>query len=172
MKRRRLTFATLLVLVLSSAYIVSFGQNPTDSFPRDPGSISVYTIQNMSFGAFSPGSTGGTISISTGGVRSSTGSVVPLNMGMQYFQANFEIEAPVGSIISFLNGPDATLTGSNGGSMSLHVSASYPLAPFSTSVIPPGRTLISFGGTLTVGNSLSTLPGKYTGTFSIIFNQE
>lgn len=170
--KRRLILITVWLLTLSSIYIDSLAQNPTDTFPRDPGSISVYTVQNLSFGAFSPGANGGTISIAANGTRSVTGSVVPLNMGFQYFQANFEIEAPAGSIISILTGPNATLTGSNGGSMSLSISAPSPMAPFSTSIIPPGRTLVSFGGTLTVGTILTTLPGVYTGTFAITFNQE
>jgi hypothetical protein len=172
LKKRRLVFLIVLILTFSTSWMKSFAQNPTDTFPRDPGSITVYTVQNMSFGAFTQGTSGGTISISTSGIRSSTGSVVPLNLGVQYFQANFEIEAPAGSIISIFNGPDATLVGSNGGSMSLHISNPYPMAPFSTNAIPPARTLVSFGGTLTVGSILSALPGTYRGTFSITFNQE
>lgn len=147
-------------------------QSPTDSVPKDPAALSVYTVQNMNFGAFSTGATGGTIALSTSGARSATGSVLPLNLGFSFFQAIYEIEGPPGTVISIMNGPDATLSGSNGGSMTLRIGASDPAAPFSNNVPPPGRTQINIGGTLTVGNTTTTVPGTYTGTFYITFNQE
>jgi hypothetical protein len=126
----------------------------------------------MSFGAFAPGSGGGTVILSPTGIRSATGTVLPLNLGYSYFQAIFEIEGPPGTIISISNGPDAILTGSNGGTMSLQLGSSYPLAPFSNNIAPPGRTQINIGGTLTVANTSTTFNGSYTGTFYVTFNQE
>ena len=171
-KRYSYFVASIFTLYLCLAGTAIKAQAPTDSVPKDPGSLSVYTIQNMSFGAFAAGSTGGSVVLSSSGTRSATGTVLPLNMGSSFFQAIFEIEGPPGTIISILNGPNATLTGSNGGSMSLQIGTSNPAAPFSNTVAPPGRTLINFGGTLTVGNNVSTIPGAYTGTFYITFNQE
>lgn len=162
----------LLAVMLSFISVISFAQTPTDTLPGDPGAIAVYTVQNMSFGAFSQGTGGGTMVLSNTGTRSSTGTVLPLNLGVSYFQAIFEIEAPVGTIISLLNGPAATLAGSNGGSMTLTIGNSSPVSPFSTSISPPGRTQVKVGGTLTVGNSTATPSGSYTGTFYITFNQE
>lgn len=151
----------------------SFGQvDPTDTIPGDPGGISVYTVQNMSFGAFSTSSTGGTIIVSTNGTRSVTGNVVPLNLGTSYFKAIFDIDAPIGSIVSILNGSDATLTGSNGGSMLMHIGGSDPPSPFITIVSQPSRTQVSISGTLTVGSPAANPPGTYNGTFYITFNQE
>jgi hypothetical protein len=135
-------------------------------------SATVYTLQNMSFGAFSQGNNGGTVQISAAGVRTVTGSVVPLNFGVQYGQAIFEIEAPAGTIISIVNGPDATLTGSNGGTMSLHLGNSDPASPFNTTVTPPARTRVNIGATLTVGNATVSPPGAYTGTIDISFNYQ
>ncbi|MEJ7738950.1 MAG: DUF4402 domain-containing protein [Chitinophagaceae bacterium] len=162
----------LFVVLLSLVSFCSFAQTPTDPLPGDPGSITVFTIQHMSFGAFHPGANGGSIIISTSGSRSVTGAVVPLNMGIPYFQSIFEIEAPEGTIVSILNGPDATLTGSNGGSMSLRLNNSAPASPFSTIVPAPGRTQVNIGGTLTVGPPQVTIPGSYSGIFFITFNQE
>ena len=149
-----------------------YKRQPIGILPGDPGGLYVYTIQNLAFGAFYHGNTGGTIIIGNDGSRSVTGDVVALSLGFQYFNAIFDIEAPPGSIVSILNGPDATLTGSNGGSMSLHIGSSYPASPFSTTLSPPSRTQISIGGTLTIGNNASTPPGSYTGTFYITFNHE
>ena len=161
-----------IVVVFTMLSLFCYAQTPTDSLPKDPAALSVYTIKNLSFGAFSHGNTGGTISLTSDGIRSSTGDVIALNLGIQYFNAIFEIESPVGTVISILNGPDATLTGSNGGSMSLHIGSSNPASPFNNIVGPPGRTQISIGGTLTVGGAATAPPGAYTGSIYITFNQE
>lgn len=146
--------------------------DPTDSLPGDPGAIYVYTYQNLKFGAFTQGASGGTVVIGTNGTRSVTGTVVALNLGITYFQAIFEVEAAPGSLISITNGADATLTGSNGGSITLQIGSSDPGSPFNTTVSPPSTTTVNIGGTITVGNAAAAPPGAYSGTFSVTFNQE
>lgn len=133
---------------------------------------SVYTVQNMNFGVFYPRINGGNITVSTNASRSVTGDVVLLNQGSAALQTIFEIEAPSGTVVSILNGPDVSLTGSNGGTVSLRIGNSAPAAPFTTTIAPPGRTSISIGATLTIGNSATTIPGSYSGTFSITFINE
>ncbi len=159
-------------MFISSMSLAVYAQDPTDSLPGDPGGIYVYTSQNLKFGAFTQGASGGTVGIATNGTRSVTGTVVALNLGITYFQTIFDVEAPAGSLISITNGADATLTGSNGGSITLHIGSSDPGSPFSTTVSPPSRTSVSVGGTITVGNSTAAPPGAYSGTFNITFNQE
>jgi hypothetical protein len=173
MKKIQHSVPGYIILLLAIAFSTSVkAQDPTDSLPGDPGAITVYTYQNMKFGAFTQGASGGTVVIATDGTRSVTGTVVGLNMGVTYFQSIFEVEAAPGSLISITNGADASLTGSNGGSITLHIGSSYPGSPFSTTVSPPSRTSVSIGGTITVGNSSSAPPGAYSGTFYITFNQE
>jgi hypothetical protein len=162
----------LFVNALAFASLFCNAQTPTDSLPGDPGGLYVYTIQNLAFGAFYHGNTGGSVVIESDGSRSTTGDIVALNLGITYFNAIFEIEAPPGTIVSILNGPDATLTGSNGGSMTLSIGTSSPATPFSTTLSPPSRTQVNIGGTLTVGNNATSPPGTYTGTFYITFNHE
>ena len=161
-----------MVIILCCTYLSSFSQTPTDSLPGDPGAISVYTTQNLNFGAFAHQNIGGTITISNTGSRSSTGDVVLLNYGYSYFQSIFQIDGPQGTIISIMNGPDAILTGSNGGTISLTVGASNPASPFTTTVSPPTRTQVNIGGTITIGNNAASPPGAYTGSFYITFNQQ
>lgn len=171
--KKQWIISIFLVIVLGGISIFSFAQgNPTDTIPGDPGGISVYTVQNISFGAFSIGSTGGTVIISNSGTRSVTGDVVALNLGTLYFQSIFDIDAPQGSIVSILNGSDVTLTGNNGGTMSMHIGNSDPPAPFIVTVLQPVRTPVSIGGTLTAGTPAANPPGTYTGTFYITFNLE
>jgi hypothetical protein len=162
-------FAVALSLVSEDAFSQT---TPTDSLPRDPAALSVYTVQNIHFGAFTQGAVGGSVILSTAGTRTATGDVVLLNLGTTYYQAIFEIDAIVGTVISIMNGPDATLTGSNGGSMSMTIGGSSPTSPFVNSLQPPSRTTVYIGGTLNVGSPASNPPGTYSGTFYITFNQE
>jgi hypothetical protein len=159
----------LVLLFLTGASYVSYCQIVVDSLQD---AVSVYAAQNMSFGAFSPGAAGGSVIISAEGTRSTTGTVNTYNMGVPFFQAIFEVEAPENSIISIMNGPDVTLTGSNGGSMSLKIGSSIPASPFNIQASPSGKTEVLMGGTLTVGTALSNPPGNYVGNFYVTFNQQ
>ena len=161
---------TLLVTALSFISAGAYAQ--TDTIPPDPGAITVYIVQNISFGAFSIGAAGGTVTIATNGARSVTGDVVALNLGTAYYQAMFDIDGPQGAIVSMLNGPDAILTGSNGGSLSMRIGNTDPNSPFIITVISPVRTTVNIGGVLTVGTTAANPPGTYNGTFYITFNQE
>lgn len=163
----------LLVIGLGLMSSAAFAQiDPTDTLPGDPGALTIYTVQNMSFGAFSIGNSGGTVVIANNGTRSVTGDVLGLNLGTPYFQSIFDISGPQGAIVSILNGPDVTLTGSNGGSMLMHIGSSDPSSPFIITVAQPARTQVNIGGTLTVGNAAANPPGTYNGTFYITFNLE
>jgi hypothetical protein len=161
----RSLWSRLSVTVFSIGFCLS-------SVPAFTQISSVNCVQNLSFGAFSQGSAGGTISISADGYRAATGSVVPLNLGVNYFQAIFEIEAPEGTIISIMNGGNSTLFGSNGGTMTLQIGSANPASPFAVSVPQPGKTRVNVGGTLTIGSPAQNPPGNYNGTFFITFNNE
>ena len=163
-----------LVLIVMTCLLssVANAQDPTDSLPGDPGAIYVYTYRNLQFGVFAQGGSGGTITVSNSGVRSATGSIILINQGGSFFQSIIDVEAAPGSLISITNGPNATLTGSNGGTVTLAIGNSNPASPFNTSVSPPARTPVNIGGTLTIGNPAASPPGIYTGVFYITFNQE
>ena len=169
-KKFRHFIGLILVLVLSC--INTYGQTPTDSLPPDPGALAVSTVQGMKFGAFYIRSGGGTVTVQNNGTRTFTGDMVLLNLGMLFSQAIFDVEAPEGAIISIWNGPDATLTGTNGGSITLHLNNSSPASPFSSTVAPPGKTSVNIGGTLIIPGGGSAVPGNYSGTFYITFNNE
>lgn len=149
--------------MLSLLWGGSFAQ-PTGEDPTDPGAVSVSKVQDLNFGAFSANGSG-TIQLANNGMRSSTGSVFLLNMGYLFFPAIFDVEAPEGTIISILHSPTCTLTGNNGGTITLEFGTTQPASPFTTTVPPPGRTQVSIGGTLNIGSSPP--PGTYTGTFEI-----
>ncbi|MFZ4522398.1 MAG: DUF4402 domain-containing protein [Bacteroidales bacterium] len=137
-----------------------------------PRPISVFFNQNLSFGAFSPGVSGGGVTVTSNGVRFSTGTVILVNQGYLYFPAIFLVEGNPGTIMHVLNGPDGILTGSNGGTMTLHLGESTPGDPIIINAAPPGNMQVRIGGTLVVGNAMANPAGYYNGSFSLMFIQE
>lgn len=158
-------FLSLGLLVILSSLTLA------QELPPRPLVVTV-TGQTLSFGAFTHGAVGGTVTISSGGIRSATGDVILLSLGYSYSTTLYEIVANPGTIVSILNGPDVTLPGSNGGSINLSVGASDPVSPFVTTNIPPLPTYLNIGGTITIGNSVANPPGDYSGTYDITFVQQ
>ncbi len=137
-----------------------------------PRPVQVTVSQNLGFGAFTAGISGGTVVIDVSGARTSTGDVILLNLGYAYYAAVFRIVGNTGTVVSILNGSDISLTGSNGGSMTLHIGTSSPVSPFVINTTPPNYTQLTVGATLTVGNVAANPPGAYSGSFYITFIQE
>jgi hypothetical protein len=140
--------------------------------PPRPITIFVNPAQGLSFGAFIQGNSGGTVIISSSGTRSVTGSIIQANMGYSFSPAIFEVDAEPGTLVTIVNGPDIPLSGSNGGSMTMHIGNSSQGSPFVATAVSPSRTLLRIGGTLTVGSPLANPPGNYNGTFLVTFIQQ
>jgi len=155
-----------IILLLPAS--VTYAQPP----PPRPITVYVNPAQGLIFGAFFQGVTGGTVIIYPDGSRSVTGDLVLANLGIPFSPAIYEIDANPGTVVSILNGPDVTLTGSNGGSIHLHIGNSSTGSPFITTATPPARTEVRIGGTLTVGSPLANPSGAYSGTFSVTFIQQ
>jgi len=159
-------YIMLIIILLFAMSNVLSAQEPP------PRPLEVTTDQDLGFGAFSQGAAGGSITVTATGSRSAAGDVILLNLGFSFSAATYRLVANAGTVVSILNGSDIPLTGSNGGSMMLHIGASDPASPFVMSTVPPDYTIMNVGGTLTVGNPGSNPPGSYSGTFDITFNQE
>ena len=140
--------------------------------PPHPFTVFVNPAQGLIFGAFFHGVSGGSVIIFPDGSRSVTGDVVQANLGFPFSAAIYEIEAVPGTAISILNGADAILSGSNGGSVTLHIGTASTGALFITSAVPPARTQVRIGGTLSIGSALANPAGSYSGFFSVTFIQE
>jgi hypothetical protein len=142
--------------------------------PPPPRPIAVYAnpAQGMIFGAFFQGASGGTVILNPDGSRSCTGSLILANLGYPYSPALFDIDANAGTVVTIMNGPNVTLTGSNGGSITMHIGASSKGPSFTTTIVPPSQTPVWIGGTLTVGSPLANPSGSYSGTFSVTFIQQ
>jgi hypothetical protein len=158
----------ILIALLSIGFKAN-AQGPEN--PPRPLVIYVNPAQGLNFGAFYQGGSGGTVIVYPDGARSTTGSVIQTSQGYSFSPAIFEVDAEPGTLVTILNGPDVTLTGSNGGTITLSIDASEPGSPFIATAASPSRTLVRIGGTLTIGNPLASPPGNYNGTFSVTFIQ-
>jgi hypothetical protein len=140
--------------------------------PPRPISVSWNPSLGLRFGAFFATTSGGTVSVSPSSIRTATGSLVLADFGYVYGPASFNIVAVPGTQVTILNGPDVTLTGSAGGSVTLHLGVSSPASPFVTTAVPPSSNTVNIGGTLTVGSAVASPSGAYSGSFYITFFQE
>ncbi|HTL10636.1 MAG TPA: DUF4402 domain-containing protein [Chitinophagaceae bacterium] len=164
-EKRILVYVSLLMMV---AGLSAHAQPP----PPRPLSIYVNPAQGLIFGAFFQGASGGTVIVHPDGSRSVTGSLVLANLGFPFSPAIFEVDANQGTVVSIMNGPDVTLNGSNGGSISLHLGAASTGSVFITTAAPPSRTQVRIGGTLTAGGPLANPSGNYSGSFYVTFIQQ
>ncbi len=163
----RINCGALLIvfLLLLNPVISVFGQEPP------PRPVTVTVTASLSFGTFTLGASGGTVTLTAAGARSSTGDVILLSWAPVSTTAMYEIVGNPGTVFSLLNGPDATLSG-GGGTLLLHIGDSNPASPFVIATTPPVPTVMTVGGTLTVGTLVTNPPGSYSGTFNITFVQE
>jgi hypothetical protein len=164
MPLKRFWITTVLIFAIVSSV---FAQEP----PPRPLVVNVIP-PGLTFGAFTLGIAGGSVIIDPDGNRSATGDVILLSFGYSFSSALFELIANPGTVISIVNGPDATLTGDGGGTMTLKSGLSDPASPFVMNTVPPAATQLKIGGTLMVDDLGSNPAGNYTGTFDIIFIQE
>lgn len=149
-------------------------QNPP-SLPDKTGTLSL--TQTLHFGDFTlkTPSSSGSVMVDYNGTRTASGDVILLNMGNTAQQAIFEFKLCPGRTVTINYSGTTTLTGSNGGSILLHIGPTNIGTSGSTFTSNKGcddTHLIYVGGTIDV-NAISSNPaGLYTGTFSVTFNQE
>ena len=84
----------LVCIIMFSSRFMS-GQEP----PPRPLTVTV-TAQGLSFGAFSQGATGGTVTIASDGSRSATGDIILLSLGFSFTTALYELVANPGTVVS------------------------------------------------------------------------
>ena len=159
-----------VVLLLVGGFLTSvFAQPPN---PPRPIQLRANPSFPLAFGAFTPGAGGGTVILSPAGTRTSTGTVVLLNLGYTYSSAMFYIRANPGSVISLMISSPVTLTRVGGETLTLNLGGTQPASPFVTTLPWPQQTTLLVGGTLSVGPIGSNPAGQYNGTFSVTCIQE
>lgn len=168
---KRLFFTLLFYLLLILTGQSRIFAQPGTPFPP-PREIIVYSAQDLSFGSFFPGATGGIVVIYPSGLRSESGSVVLA--GGFYQPAVFIVELLPGRMVHVLFSNPATLTKTGGGfSMTMTTGPTdKPGNSFVTSAGHPFRNFVYIGATLFVGNITQNPAGNYEGTFTVTFIQE
>lgn len=130
--------------------------------------ISVSLTRGLIFGGFFTGSTGGSVTVTSSGTRTATGSVVliPTRPGSQaIFAVTLDRKATVSWTVSSI----VNLSNGKGNTLQLTVNDFYPVSP---AYLQFGSSNVNVGGTITVGSPAAAPPGDYTGSFSITFNVE
>jgi hypothetical protein len=140
--------------------------------------MSIIPTQGINFGTFcltSLSGTGGTTTVDWQGTRSASGDVILLQASPTSQPAIFDVKLCQGRNVIISYSSTITLTGSNGGTMTLNLGPSeygangsqFPIAYDCDFV-----THMRMGGTLVVGPYSSNPEGIYTGSFEITFDQE
>ena len=157
-------------IILTFVSLLFFSMEVIAQEPPPRPVVVTPTSQVLGFGAFTYAVTTGTVTVTPAGSRSGSG-VILLNL-VTPTAALFNVVGNPGTLVTIVNGPDAVLTGSAGGTLTLHIGTSNPANPFVLTNVYPTPTLLYIGGTLTVGNSVTSPPGTYTGTFDLTFSQD
>ncbi len=158
------------LMLLFALFLPATGQGQNMPFPP-PNQLQVFAVQQLSFGSFFPGSSGGTVIVSPTGSRSSTGTVV-LAGGAAY-QAIFEVRLIPGRLVQIQIGPSVQLLRiGGGGMMTMQIGPTDKGTSFVTTGGHPFRNPVGVGGTLTVGDIMANPAGSYEGSFSVTFIQE
>lgn len=158
---RLFTLAVILVVF----FCKTLGAQP---FIPKRGSMQVHAVQELAFGSFVTGSTGGTVVVSPEGNRSVTGTVIGLALS-PVSSAVFEVEIAGRHWIHF-NFPESAQLTRTGGSESMTITnftSDKPENRFRTDPGPPKTYPVKVGATLNVQNSTINPQGDYTGTFTV-----
>ena len=136
--------------------------------------ITVTPTQGIHFGTFCLTSTsGGTITVGYDGSRNKTGDIALLTKAPTAHPAIFEIKLCEGRNVIINFDVTTILTGSNGGTLTLNLGPTEKGingASFLTNSDCNFITPLRMGGTLLVPGT--AIPGTYTGSFAITFNQQ
>jgi hypothetical protein len=162
-------FLALLVSVLSLFCGKLHAQSP---FPP-PSQLQVYANQELAFGSFFTGSSGGTVTISPTGSRSVTGTVIDMAL-IPGSAAIFDLRLVPGRVVHIAFPPSAQLI-RNGGGETMTITdftSDKPGNNFVTTANHPFINPVQVGATLNVQSSAANPSGDYTGTFTVTFMQE
>ncbi len=158
----------LLSFITACLFAICVSSNAQEKPPR-PISVTVSTVQHLSFGPIIPIGAGGTVTVTHYGSREATGNVILPYISANISPALFFVDAEPGTLITIVNGPDIQLSGNNSGFLTLHLGEASTGTPFITT---GPSTNVSIGGTLSVGSLMANPAGAYSGSFQVTFIQQ
>ncbi|MBN2634993.1 MAG: DUF4402 domain-containing protein [Prolixibacteraceae bacterium] len=164
-------FCRYFIIVVPIMFFVNpvFGQSP---FPP-PNRLHVVAAQELGFGSFYTGQSGGTVIISPEGYRSTTGTVTGLALSTGS-PAVFDVRLVPGRVVHISFPSSATLTRSGSGETMLISSFTSDKQNnyFVTTSGNPFINPVKVGATLHVGSISANPAGDYVGNFTVTFIQE
>lgn len=167
----KIPYNTISVLLASLVFCISYSYGQPALPTR---SIEVIASQSLQFGTFAlTRGGGGSVVLDYDGGRTTTGSIALLAVAPYAQPAIFEVKLLQGRNINIDYSATTTLTGSEGGSLTMNIGPTdqgISSANFPTTNSRDFNTLVRVGGTLDIPSG--AIPGSYTGTFFITFNQE
>ena len=167
----KISYNIVCVILTSLVLCVSYSYGQPSLPPR---SIEVNATQSLQFGTFAlTGGAGGRVLVGYDGSRTASGSVALLAVAPYAQPAIFEVKLLQGRNININFSAITSLTGSDGGTLTLNIGPTdkgISAANFPTNNSRDFTTLLRVGGTLDIPSG--AIPGFYTGTFFITFNQE
>lgn len=127
-------------------------------------------VAQLNFGKFSPGQSGGKITISPLGVATTVGSVV-LGLG-QHNAAGFSIQGDNGATITVTLPTEPVILTQISGPKTMQVIdwVSYPASGTGIVLVDGGMQTVYVGATLIIGNIVDNPQGLYSGTYTITFD--
>lgn len=165
-----------LKLILSFSFVLLLFLGSKSSFAQEnppiPIEVKVRTARFLNFGAFTLGSSGGTVVVDPNGKRTQTGDVILLNMGPTVSSAMYEVTANPGTLITITHPNNFILDGSSGNQIMLNNITYSVNNTFITTAPSSSINEIEVGGTLHVGNISGNRPGTYSGTITLTFIQQ
>lgn len=132
--------------------------------------LHAFVSQGLSFGAFSTGPAGGTVTITPEGNRLVTGTIIPL-ANSTGTAAIVEIEAPPDQLIHIEFPSSIEIEGTQRGNQIVisNFTTDKPNNTFITTAdSPPYRNIVRIGATLTVKNPSGNINDSYKGGFHFI----
>lgn len=164
---RIITTIFLLFMLSGMGRLYAQSTITADVFAEIIIALTAQETEPLSFGRFSPESTGGSIIISPDGLRLSQGDVIPTGVEhgparffvTGHLKAQFEVILPEGPVYIFREG----------GSESMRVTNFTLDNQEGIWVLEDGTHVVNLGATLEVGSMETNPTGLYSGSYSIIF---
>lgn len=168
-RNRSLTWIPTAILALASivAPQSAFGQATARASASIVHAITIAKSQDLVFGLVVSDAVGGTVSISTDGIRTSTGPVLFVQSvpGSTYQAAQFIVSGEANYIYTItLPNSSQTLTGNSGSARQMSVDG-FNSDPSATGVLTLGTSILRIGATLHV--DAGKVAGVYAGSFDI-----
>ncbi|CAM4139783.1 DUF4402 domain-containing protein [Gillisia hiemivivida] len=137
--------------------------------PPIPIEVEVRAEQFLNFGAFTVGTNGGTVRVTSNGTRIANNDIYLMNMGATHTFAIFDVYANPGTIIQIQPHLETTLSGPSGSDVRLRVDIYQDVSTGPTFIVTKSPKEVIVGGSLHIDSQAAGPPGSYNGNLHLTF---